>query len=405
MCCLTGQLSASLTHAASPVGTPLQVGKPTTPPDSKLVVVVSVVAEQADADALEATLVELLGRLDVGLRLSRVDELDTPSGKPSPADSGTLARVWVDLNLHQPKAVSVVIEDARSAKVATRRELTVTAPKAVLLEQVAHMIHATIESLLHAEPVAPPAPPEPPEPPEPVPPQPVPPPVAPPAVKTKATPAEPPSWGLDAAPLVGLHVHSDHSGAVIGMGGAMAVGYRRGLLRPTGWLTAEYRLAFDTDEGGAPPQAHTLALRLFPTIDIFRFPMVALHVGVGAGLDVFFVEHRIEDSRGHGKRDKATHLSPVIIGGLITRVRIVDNVQFIGAVAADFDLHTPTLEVPRSTRGASEPWIVRPAIMLGLSFSLAGSGPFYEKPIGTRASPNSPSSAAAPRIPSTRKED
>ncbi len=108
--------------------------------------------------------------------------------------------------------------------------------------------------------------------------------------------------------------------------------------------------------------------------------MVATHLGVGAGVDVFFIEHRLEDSKGHGKRDKRTHATPVIVGGLITRVRIVDNVQFVGIVAADFDLLTPTLEADRTARGASEPWLVRPAIMLGLSFSLAGSGPLDEEP-------------------------
>jgi len=348
------------------------------------VVSVSVAGSAADADRLDAALRELLGRLGASLSLQRVDHIEHAAGRPV---VGAAAWVGIDLTAAD-RAVVTVVDTAAGAPVLWR-VLEHSGSRQILLEEAAHVVHTALESVLAAlptrdpgEPVTEPAVPTtaPAQQPTTTPTtkapleatSPPPPPTRPVATE----PAERAVWGMDAAALLGGHGIGDAAGIVLGGAAALSAGYRHGPWRAGGWLTAEYRVPFDIDDSAASPRAQAVALRSFPTLAMFQTHLVALELGVGGGIDIFTVDHRFEDALGRGRSQSSTKISPILTGMLVLHLAVVDNVQFVTLAGVDIDPSRPRLEVRHDLPEDATPWVVRPSLMLGVSFTMVGTEPF-----------------------------
>jgi len=369
-------------------------------PDAEKVVSVIVAGSAADAAHLDKALRELLGRMGVTASLRRVDRVD--EGARRAEGPAVVASVLIDVT-GVDQAVVTVIDPASDAAV-VRRVLKRTASHQVLLEETAHVVHGAVESVLSgrstgadpqpdrtgqvsaAEPTSANEPPaaavaataptvaE----------QSRPPPAlnSPPAATGRPDGAsvalreERAAWGIDAGALLGGHGISDSAGVVFGAGVALSAGYRHGPLRPGGWFTAEYRVPFDIDDSGASPRAQAVALRTFPTIDLLHTQLLTLQLGVGGGIDIFSIDHRFEDQQGRGKRQQTTKVAPTLTSMLVLWLRLVENVQLVTLAGIDVDLSRPSLEVRQNRSEEAKPWVVRPSLLLGASFTLGGTQPF-----------------------------
>ena len=238
--------------------------------------------------------------------------------------------------------------------------------RAVLLDESAHVVQATVESLLaeraKSEPALGRRLPTPPGP-------------SASELAAEPKPSARPELGLDLALLSGLHASGPDALAVPGAGVGLNFAHRASAVRPGAWFLAEYRFPFDIDDSGFPPQAQTLALRLVPSLDLARSSRVALQLGLGGGLDRFHITHAIEDREGHARRSNGTRVAGVFTGLLALRVGLVENVQFSALLAADFDPSPPDLEVRPRYPEQHRPWAVRPGLMLGISFTPIGAQP------------------------------
>jgi hypothetical protein len=169
---------------------------------------------------------------------------------------------------------------------------------------------------------------------------------------------------------------ADNAGLVFGATGALSTGYRQGPWRFGGWLTAEYRVPFDIDDSEASPRAQAVALRTFPTVGLLQSSAVALDLGVGGGIDIFSVDYRLADAQGQGTRQTSTKIAPIFTSMLVFHLALVDNVQVSALAGIDVDPSRPGLEVRHGLSDEAQPWVVRPALMLGASFTLLGTEPF-----------------------------
>jgi hypothetical protein len=379
---LAAQLALSPAGQAQP---PSDSG-PESPTDSasepQTVVSVSVAGSAADADRLDAALRELLGRLGATLSLQRVDDIDHAASRPAIS-----AVAWVGIDLTAADRAVVTVVAAAAGAPALWRVLERNGSRQILIEQTAHVVHTALESVLSAQPDRDPSPPPPAGPPPmeaPRPPvapatQPAPPGPSPAPLPTRPPATDQPArarWGMDAAALLGGHGIADNAGVVFGAAAALAAGYRHGPWRLGGWLTAEYRVPFDIDDSEASPRAQAIALRSFPTIGLFQTRQVALELGVGGGIDIFTVDHRVEDAQGRGSSQSSTKLAPIVTTMLVLHLGVVDNVQFVTLAGIDIDPSRPQLEVRHDLPEQAKPWVVRPALMLGVSFTMVGTEPF-----------------------------
>jgi hypothetical protein len=334
---------------------------------------------------LALSLDELLGRL--GLLVV----VESHAGAEPARATQALARVSIDLT--QPDRAACTVGDDSGAVRMDRREIMRRGSRAVLLDEVAHVVQAAVENLLAERtspeqataggrrPTAPPAPTAGDVRLEPAP-------VATvsvarsdgSAMPSRAVPAprseQRPAWGFDVAALLGLHAVADSALLVAGGAVATHAAYRRGALHPGGWFSAEYRLPFDIDRSPLPPRAQTVALRALPAVDLYHRRPWALGVALGGGIDVFRVDHGFEEPGAPPTRLGATRVVPVLTSFFTARHRLAENVELVSLWGFDLDLSHPDLEVRHDGRGGVSPWRVRPGLMLGIAFTPLGADPF-----------------------------
>jgi hypothetical protein len=169
---------------------------------------------------------------------------------------------------------------------------------------------------------------------------------------------------------------ADSAPLVPGAALATEVAYRRGPLRPGAWLSAEYRLPFDIDRSPLAPRAQMVSLRALPSLDLYQRRPWILGVALGGGIDVFRVDHGVEQSGEPPTRLSATRANPVLAGFLVARLVLVQNVCLTSFWGVEFDLDRQDLEVRQDRHRDAGPWPVRPGVMLGIGFTPLGPDPF-----------------------------
>jgi hypothetical protein len=334
----------------------------------------AVAASDDDTAALVDALRELVGRLGLGLRAARADAPPWANGTAS-TDRDERARVFIDNRFADRIEITAsAVKDGVASAPVTR-----TVPRAesttIVVEQVAHAVHATLESLLSIGPDAA-APPE----------ANAAPTVQPLAVAPAPVPASdtsPPGparrrggFGLDAAAFASGRGMASNIGPVIGGGGAVNLAAWHGPLRPSLWIGGSYNAAFDTQEPGVVAlETAVTSLRAVPSVELLALSLLQVDLGVGGGADIF---HTVPGSAGLSVAVGATKTlgDPVLTAQLIARIRVISGARLLVGVDVDDDVrghrYTSKDGAGNSTP-VLEPWPVRPSAMIGLCVPLVGA--------------------------------
>jgi len=317
--------------------------------------------------AFEASLRELAGRLGLRLEVRTVERVDLGDRGGLARESPALATVWVDLAATD-RAATVLVE-GRSGRIVLEREVT-RGPtsasgersSAIVVEELAHIVHAAVEEMAEQErnrPQAPPPPADPPKPPR----------------------DESAGWGLDAGALAGSRMFGTGALFVVGGGVTVGVASSRGAFRPELWLSGTFHVPYEVKGSMVDVQFSALALRLSPTLRLFGGSSWLVEAGPTAGVDVLWSSPRSSTVPASKLRGDRVDASPVV-GGLITgRLGVAKVADVFLQVALDADLAPQryVLRVGKDTEGVFETFRLRPSLSLGFAFNLVGSSPYAHR--------------------------
>lgn len=115
--------------------------------EAPLTTVVIAPSEATLSSELEATVIELLERLEVRVRVEHVSAIDPAVVlRPPTVLDASQARVWIDAT--DPQRATLYVVDASWSRVLVRHFARTTEGDAVLVEAVAHTVEAAVEALL-----------------------------------------------------------------------------------------------------------------------------------------------------------------------------------------------------------------------------------------------------------------
>ncbi len=333
----------------------------------RLVVRVIVAGDDDHATALDKSLREMLSHLAVVVETRRAErvELDDAAALAVPSDA--LATAWVDL-LPSAHATLVLVDGA--GHVIERRIVPSDGSLEIAVEAVAEIVYASVEDIAPQK--------------------------EPPAITTQTESLAAP---LEVEPVVTPEVHDAVQARATGsvrvaaggfvssttvsgsapviLAGGIDVGasYTRSSLRPTLRASVSVAIPFEVAGPLLAVDVYAMSARLTPTVRLFGGRTWFIEAGAEGGADVFWVTPR---STGLPRRfidGETTNASP-IVGALVGgRFALGPRADFVFALAADVDLapHRYVIHDGASTDVAFEPWLVRPTLVLGLDFTLAGA--------------------------------
>jgi hypothetical protein len=326
-----------------------------------------VAAPDESAAALEGTLRELVARLGLALRVTRTDSAPAWFMTAAPRDAGQRGRVSVDERSGDHVTVIVsVVRTGEPPSAPVERSLARGESTAILTEQIAHVIHATLESLLATDAA-----------PEPAPPRPQPTMVAPPADQL---PAAPPSrrdgFSLDATAFATGRGVSSESGAVLGGGAALQAMAWRAYGRPSLWLSGSYNAPFDESNGDVVVHTAVSSFRAVPSLQVLVRRWIDLDVGVGGGVDLF---HTTPSNPGPNVTLRPTKdlADPIVTAQIVARFRIATSASVLVGLDLDYDAgphrYVTAVAAGGPPAGVFQPWLLRPSAMVGLCVPLMGT--------------------------------
>jgi hypothetical protein len=320
------------------------------------------------AGALEASVRELVARLDLTVEASRAERLDLDAPALAETTGGELATAWVDMRATR---ATTAIVDGRTGRVVARRSLERDRSTAIVVEELAHIIHASVEELADVERHRPPTP-------APAPPRPQP---EPPVRTDPARVANgPPRWGLDGGGFFAGRAFGTGAEAVVGGGGLVGAALGRAGFRPALWLIGTYHVAFDIRGQRVDVHAKAAAIRIAPTLRLFGGEKWLVEAGPEGGFDVMWTTPRANSTGLPTGRlgEESTDVSPVMGAIVAAHLSVGTSADLLLAFSTDIDLSPHRFVV---TEGAEieplfVPWRIRPALLLGFTFNLAGSLPY-----------------------------
>ncbi|WP_205633704.1 hypothetical protein [Labilithrix luteola] len=342
---------------------------------SRHVVELNVTGGQDDVAVLDATIRELLGRLQ--LVVTHGPALDR---------STVLARVSVAMTSVGGARVEVI--DARDGHVVMQRTVPKEGSSSITREAIAHAVQSAVEAqLLDAEaPAAEPAPaPAAPESPSPAP-APAPTPAtmpleqAPPeALKDVVVekPASRSTMALDVATFGGFGPIARGSGIVPRVGAGVTLASRAGV-RPALTLIGAYALPFDNDAAFVSSRTSFVSIRALPSLQLVGFSQVAIDLSAGGGFDVLSVQPTSTVLPASALGQDTSRIDPLLTSMLTARIGIVPGVVLLASAGIDVDLSTRAYIVDNAGTRTEvlSPWRVRPAIVLGFAFTALGPAAF-----------------------------
>ncbi len=313
------------------------------------VVAVAIAADPEEYGALCDALSELVGRLGLKIEPQRTDEPPWTSGAPGARRGAAVrARVWIDARA--AARVDVAVSVAREGAFGR-------------VEHVAHVVHATLDSLLVE------SPPEPPPPPPTAPPAPAP--TPPREAHVRSAPA---GFGLDAAAFATTGAVVSGSGPVLGGGVALALLVGQLPMHPRLWLTAAFDASFDTVSDDMVLETSISSFRALPSVEIFATSAVRVELAAGAGIDLFHTIPRDASRPFVDLLGTRTDVDPILAAELIADVRVAWTARVFLGAGLDYDLGLHRyLDIRRTGQVVvMEPWPLRPVGLLGLRIPLAG---------------------------------
>jgi hypothetical protein len=323
---------------------------------------VRVAAQGEESLALLATLRELVSRLGLALRETSGDAPASAFMAAPQVDGDERARVSVDETATDH--VVVLVEALESGKPSSPVERSVPrgASSAILTEQVAHVIHSTLESLLAGD--APPAAPRP---------------TAPAAASEK--PADQPlhreSFGLVATAFAAGRGVASNTGPSLGGGASVGVTAGTSPWKPSVSLGGAYYAPFGASATDVSLQTTIASFRAVASVRIPRTKFVGVDAGLGAGADLF---HTVPGNPGSSLVTLgATQdlVDPVVTARIVAGFRVLAGARVTVGVDVDFDAgghrYGTETDATRAFSAVLQPWPVRPSAMVGLCLPLIGS--------------------------------
>ncbi len=318
------------------------------------IVALSFEGDSADRTAFTRSLGELLKRLDVELT-PRVTDAPLPKNR-------VIAEISADWT--SPTEATVTIVDAQQRVVLVRR-LARSGSAQLVIEAAAHISHSVIEELIS--------------------PSAVPPPLV--TVVEVSTPQALPAAVETAGPL-GVELSGFFGGraqaptAPIALGGGVAldVTLTNWRLKPGLLFSGEYQAPSQPGTSGVGfvrLNVQSVVLRLGPKLTLAHGETWRIDTGAAGGADVFITRPSADHEPPGGFRSRVD-VSAMITGLIGGHLAVARTADVWLALTIDVDL------IPRRFRTTEgtvlfEPWPVRPALMLGFSFSAAGAEPYASR--------------------------
>jgi hypothetical protein len=326
---------------------------------------VVIAAERADAAAMEDSARELLKRLDVDVRIARVDHVElhdvvTPVDEPSPA----FAHVWVDIA--SPDRAALYLAEGHWDRIFIRL-VPKSGSDAIVREELAHILESVVEALLagaHVGMVRAEAQSE----------------LGVPVVRARARAPPPPHVHVETpvrSPIrydveVGYEVagYSPEVAVTHGPFAGFFVGFAsdHAHVRWGAELTVQYRAPVEVTSGPAELRLDVVAPRLLAVADAKLSSSVALRAALGFGFDVTRVEGTSSDP-GVVARAPYEMGIPEIRALVAVRIRVGIPMAILAGVAVDVD---PTatqyaLAASATQQSVLAPWPARPSIVIGVT--------------------------------------
>jgi len=345
------------------------------------VVLIAVRGHDEDVTAFRLVLDELLARIELDPRITA----GAPEGK-DPQDR-PFATVLVDVTARN--SASVAVQEGRSGQVRLLRQIEHVGSRALLIDTVAHVIYAMLETMVRerrgrAEP---------------------------PRAATAEDPATdraaqlpvlvrtvaaPPSgvagarWGFELSPFYAVRSFAvPDQRLMMNAGLAASAGSRAGRLQPSLSLSATYGLDVDLGSGtGMPGQGfgrmQVISLHAIPVINVIGRGRLLLQAGIGGGLDIVRMETTappimgppgpMGPANGPAPPTQRRRFDPLIGAQLTGRLALTAGTQLFVAASTDYGPSDPlqmgfgsTAPVPMSH------WRLQGS--LGLSVTLGGRPP------------------------------
>lgn len=334
---------------------------------------ITIVGGGSEASSLEATLQELLTRV----QLKSIHA-------PAAAYESLLSRVTIDLS--EPSIANVSVIDARDGRVVMRRAIVRDANPSVAREEIAHAVQSAVEAeLLKRESLpapasssssasppasAPASAPTSASAPAPAPSSPSPVPVA----ESPSPIPKPSSLTLDVAMFAAAGPIAKSSGVAPRVGGGAVVALASSSLRPSLALLGSYAPPFETGTEVVRARASFGSVRAIPAIEILRTSSIALDWGAGGGFDVLTVTPQSDVLPSARLGSSSTHVDVIAMSLLTLRADIVANVFFFASAGVEIDVLTRPYVAQRGPQNEEvfAPWSVRPMLALGFAFTAAG---------------------------------
>jgi hypothetical protein len=348
--------------------------------DDRIDVVVD--GSQEDVQALTDALRQPLQRLGLTVSSSGVGADDAGSR----FGAQPRARVWIDARSQDYIEIVVGIGSTDARRV--RRSVPRTEPGPVVVDEVAYVVRATLESLLSKPqdsvdaspgevPEATRLPPAP---------------AATMALPTggdagsaienvppRGGPIESDAFGFDAAAFATGRWFAKGASAV-GSGASMDVSFwGRQLFRPRLSVAASFDGTFESSGPVVNLRVSVWSVRLVPTLALLRWRSFRVDAGLGGGMDGFNASPAPSPGAPFpvASFNVATVVDPVVSGQVVLWLSPSDSASVLVGGYVDYDVAPPryvTVDGAGQTTPTLEPWRWRPAVLAGLCIPLAGAG-------------------------------
>ncbi len=333
---------------------------------SDFVVVVSAAAKPDERSTLLEALREPLDSLGLTLRVAHTDDAPSPL-----VSAGARARVWIDAR--PADHVDIFVWTVQGEPFApAHRVIPRSGSPAVIAEEVAYVVRATLESLLSEPP--PPSVAPPPSVTFVVPPQP--------RVDAPAVPPPPPirrtsaRFGLDISAFGAAQVVAPSTPA-FGGGLGLDLAFRGAHpFRPTLWLDASLNAPFESMTAEATLETTVYSVRVVPGLELFELGRFHLALGAGPGVDLL---HTVPSAGsmpfGVNVGASSFQADPIVEAQLLFHAPLARNAGIVLGLNVDYDV-APHHYVETNGLGVTStvfaPWDLRPSAILGLCVPLVG---------------------------------
>jgi hypothetical protein len=324
-------------------------------------------------DAVETSL------RDLGLQVHTSAALDRESFD---ATSSGRVRLWVDARAADHVEIVATVPDQGGAH-SVMRVIARGESNAVLVDQVAYVVRATVASMLL--PGGPPPSAPPPSSPSPAPPPPAAP-LAPVSTATLAPTASKESVAVESRRSSALALDAEAFGQGRALGSAPLLGGGGGVdvapwgldpWRPRGWLSGAIFAPIQSRTDLVTLETSIVSLRALVDVAMLRAGPLSLGAGVGGGIDVARSVPVSTSAPSVTLGDASTLVDPIVEGRLLAVLSIPGGPSILAAFDLDVDVEPhryDTLDANHAETAVFDPWHVRPGMTLGLSIPVLASG-------------------------------